>query len=193
MRVPYVSNPPPTTSAEEKSIVAAIEARRHPRPLQPLDLALLHSPQVALGWNTFVGAVRTRTSLANDLRELAICRIAVVNKAWYEWMHHAPLAVKGGVSSDAMKNLMTEERLVLSDIPAGFTEKQWAVCVMADEMTKNVQVADETFRKLKSFFNSQEIVEIVATISCYNCVSRFLVALDVGERNGTAPELPQTS
>ncbi|KAG8353163.1 hypothetical protein FVEN_g8883 [Fusarium venenatum] len=173
MRVPYVSNPPPTTSAEEKSIVAAIEARRHPRPLQPLDLALLHSPQVALGWNTFVGAVRTRTSLANDLRELAICRIAVVNKAWYEWMHHAPLAVKGGVSSDAMKNLMTEERLVLSDIPAGFTEKQWAVCVMADEMTKNVQVADETFRKLKSFFNSQEIVEIVATVGQTEFFTKF--------------------
>ncbi|RGP72458.1 hypothetical protein FSPOR_2669 [Fusarium sporotrichioides] len=193
MRVPYVSNPPPTNSPEEESIVAAIEARRHPRPLQPLDLALLHSPPVALGWNTFVGAVRTRTSLAGDLRELAISRIAVVNKAWYEWMHHAPLAVKEGLSWDAMKELMTEERLILGDIPAGFTEKQWAVCVVADEMTKNVQVADETFRQLKSFFNSQEVVEIVATVSCYNCVSRFLVALDIGERNGTAPELPGTS
>jgi hypothetical protein len=111
-----------------------------------------------------VGAVRTRTSLADDLRELAICRIAVVNKAWYEWMHHAPLAVKGGVSSEAMKELMTEERLGLGDIPAGFTEKQWAVCVMADEMTKNVHVADETFAQLKSFFNDQEVIEIVATV-----------------------------
>ncbi|KPA39486.1 4-carboxymuconolactone decarboxylase family protein [Fusarium langsethiae] len=164
MRVPYVSNPPPTNSPEEESIVAAIEARRHPRPLQPLDLALLHSPLVALGWNTFVGAVRTRTSLAGDLRELAISRIAVVNKAWYEWMHHAPLAVKEGLSCDAMKELMTEERLILDDIPAGFTEKQWAVCVVTDEMTKNVQVTDETFRQLKSFFNSQEVVEIIATL-----------------------------
>ncbi|CAF3605255.1 unnamed protein product [Fusarium graminearum] len=192
MRVPYVSNPPPTNSPEEESIVAAIEARRHPRPLQPLDLALLHSPPIASGWNTFVGAIRTQTSLSDDLRELAICRIAVVNKAWYEWMHHAPLAVKGGVSSNAMKELMTDERLVLENIPDGFTEKQWAICVVADEMTKNVHVADETFQQLKSFFNSQEVVEIVATVACYNCVSRFLVALDVGERNSTTPALPET-
>lgn len=164
MRVPYVPNPPPTTSPEEESIVAAIEARRHPRPLQPLDLALLHSPQIALGWNNFVGAVRTRSSLADDLRELAICRIAVVNKAWYEWMHHAPLAVKAGVPSEAMAKLMTGTRLVLSDLPFEFSEKQWAVCVMADEMTQNVHVADKTFSQLKSFFNDQEVVEIVATV-----------------------------
>ncbi|KAL6399588.1 putative carboxymuconolactone decarboxylase protein [Ilyonectria robusta] len=108
MRVPYISNPPPVASPEEEAIVAAIAARRHPRPLQPLDLALLHSPTIANGWNTFVGAVREHTSLPDDLRELAICRIAVVNRAWYEWMHHAPLAVKAGVSSEAMEKLKVD-------------------------------------------------------------------------------------
>ncbi|RWA03937.1 hypothetical protein EKO27_g11168, partial [Xylaria grammica] len=44
MRVPYVPVPPPTASEEEAAIVARVAARRHPRPLQPLDLALLHSP-----------------------------------------------------------------------------------------------------------------------------------------------------
>jgi hypothetical protein len=60
MRVPYIPNPPPTSSPEEEAIVAAIAARRHPRPIQPLDLALLHSPHVAAGWNTFVGAAQRR-------------------------------------------------------------------------------------------------------------------------------------
>ncbi|KAI1073264.1 hypothetical protein LB507_010755 [Fusarium sp. FIESC RH6] len=187
MRVPYVTNPPPTSSAEEEIIVAAIAARRHPRPIQPLDLALLHSPHIAAGWNSFVGAVRTKTSLADDLRELAICRIAVVNKAWYEWMHHAPLAVNSGVRSEIMNKILTEEVLLKSAQPDGFTEKQWAVCVVADEMTRNVQVKDETFDWLKSLAGYQEVVEVVATVACYNCVSRFLVALDVGERNSTNP------
>jgi alkylhydroperoxidase family enzyme len=50
-------------------------------------------------------------------------------------------------------------------------------------MTLDVRVPDEVFSRLKSQFSEQEVVEITATIAAYNCVSRFLVALDVGERN----------
>jgi alkylhydroperoxidase family enzyme len=175
MRVPYVPNPPPTNTPEEAAIVARVEARRKPRPLQPLDLALLHSPPVADGWNSFLGAVRTQTSLGDDIRELAISRVAVCNRAWYEWTHHAPLAVKGGVSETALEAV---KRDVLGERPAELNERQWAVLVFTDEMTRNVQVKDETFALLKSLFSDQEVVEITATVACYNCVSRFLVALD---------------
>lgn len=186
MRLPYVPNPPPTTSPEEAAIVERIQARRAPRPLTSLDLALLHSPPVADGWNAFLGAVRTRTTLADDVRELAICRVAVVNKAWYEWMHHAPLAVQAGVSEAAMEALTAKQGpLTLGGRPtkeeageAGFGEKQWAAIVIADEMTRNVEVSDETFAAVKALFGERETVEIVATVACYNCVSRFLVALN---------------
>jgi len=52
-----------------------------------------------------------------------------------------------------------------------------------DAMTLSVSVPDEVFAKLKANFSEKEVVEITATIAAYNCVSRFLVALDVGERN----------
>lgn len=178
MRVPYMPNPPPTSSPEEEAIVAAIAARRHPRPVQPLDLALLHSPHVAAGWNTFVGAVRTKTSLADDLRELAICRIAVVNRAWYEWMHHAPLAVNSGVSSESMNGIMKERSLLRSEKPDGLNEKQWAVCVVADEMTRNVEVKDEIFEWLKSLASDQEVAEVVATVSVFSQRNPFLRETD---------------
>ncbi|KUI60587.1 hypothetical protein VP1G_07806 [Cytospora mali] len=107
MRLPYVPNPPPTSTPEDQAIVDRITERRAPRPLQPLDLTLLHSPPVADGWNAFLGAVRTRTLIPADARELAISRVAVVNKAWYEWTHHAPLAVAAGVSEAAMEFVKT--------------------------------------------------------------------------------------
>jgi alkylhydroperoxidase family enzyme len=50
-------------------------------------------------------------------------------------------------------------------------------------MTLDVRVPDEVFTRLKKQFSEKEVVEITATIAAYNCVSRFLVALDVGERN----------
>ncbi|KAF4976178.1 hypothetical protein FZEAL_7118 [Fusarium zealandicum] len=160
MRIPYVSNPPPTKTEEEAAIVKRVEERRAPRPLQSLDLALLHSPSVADGWNSFLGAVRTKTSLSDDLRELAICRVAVCNKAWYEWKHHAPLAAKGGVSEDGLEAIKQD---TLGDQPAALSKKQWAVILYTDEMTRNVHVKDATFDHLREFFNEQEIVEITAT------------------------------
>lgn len=179
MRIPYVPDPPAVSSPEEQSIVDRIRARRSPRPLQPLDLALLHSPAVADGWNHFLGAVRTQTSLPDDIRELAISRVAVCNRAWYEWKHHAPLAAKAGVSAEALEVVKQEGPLSGEGKgQGGLSEQQWAVLVYTDEMTRNVQVADETFGKLKALFSEQEVMEITATIACYNMVSRFLVALD---------------
>lgn len=58
-----------------------------------------------------------------------------------------------------------------------------------DAMTLDVQVPDAVFAELKKLFSEREVVEITATIAAYNCVSRFLVALDVGERNAqTGPK-----
>lgn len=166
MRLPYVPNPPQTTTPEDAAIVSRIQARRAPRPLQALDLTLLHAPPVADGWNSFLGAVRTQTTIPADLRELAISRVAVVNKAWYEWGHHAPLAVAAGVSQEGMDAIKTETPLDLASRPALYlSEKQWAVLVYSDEMTRNVRVKDETFAKLKELFNEREVVEITTTVS----------------------------
>lgn len=181
MRLPYVPNPPPTTNPEDQAIIDRIAARRAPRPLTSLDLALLHSPPVADGWNSFLGAVRTGTSIPADLRELAICRVAVVNRAWYEWAHHAPLAVAAGVSEAAMDALRGEAGplgLKAGARLGGLSDRQWAVVCLADEMTRNVEVGEETFGFVRGLFEERAVVELVATVACYNCVSRFLVALD---------------
>jgi alkylhydroperoxidase family enzyme len=58
-----------------------------------------------------------------------------------------------------------------------------AVLSYTDAMTLNVTVPEAVFAKVKEHFSEREVVEITATIAAYNCVSRFLVALDVGERN----------
>jgi len=186
MRLPY-AKPEELSSPEDAAIVARVRDRRAPRDLQSLDLTLLHAPAVADGWNSFLGAIRTKTSLSDAVREIAICRVAVINEAWYEWGHHAPLAKAGGVSDEGLK-LLGEENPAGNGNGAGLTEEQWAVVNYTDAMTRDVAVKDEAFDELKKYFSAKEIVEITATIAAYNCVSRFLVALDVGEMNGTRKE-----
>jgi alkylhydroperoxidase family enzyme len=167
MRLPYTdpSSPNFSTDSTTTAIVERVQARRAPRPLQPLDLTLLHSPHVADGWNSFLGAIRTKTSLPTDVREVAICRVAIINQAWYEWGHHAPLAKEGGVSDAGLEVLgkvdfegkEKEGSEVLS-------EKLWAVVRYTDCMTRDVRVKDEVFEELKKHFSDQEVVEITATV-----------------------------
>ena len=151
MRIPYVDPEPANLSTEDQAVYDRVAARRAPRPLQPLDLALLHNPRVADGWNSFLGAIRTATSLPDDLREIAICRVAVMNGATYEWKHHAPLAHQGGVSSQGVNRLMVPEMTEGMYNPSGngkgLNEKQFVVCKFTDESTKNVKVSEKTFKE----------------------------------------------
>ncbi|KAL2004235.1 hypothetical protein VTN02DRAFT_4750 [Thermoascus thermophilus] len=182
MRLPYVPDPPPTSTPEEADILARVQARRGERGLLPLDRALLHSFPVANGWNTFFGAVRTQTSLPADIRELAICRVAALNGAWFEWEHHAPLLREAGMSEDGMR-VVRDPESTASEEEGVLSRAQRAVLRYTDAMTKTVRVPDEIFQELRACFSDREVVEVTATVAAYNCCSRFLVALDVGEKN----------
>jgi len=192
MRLPYAPSDPPKDDPPTAEIYAAIAARRKPRPLIPLDLTLLHSPPVASGWSSFIGALRTQTALSRsrpDLVELAISRIAVLNRAVHEWNVHALLAVKAGVSEEGLETVRTQTDTitgVAEDGEGGLSGEQWAVLAYTDAMTRNVKVEDRVFEGVRSALGGEEraVVELTATVAGYNAVSRFLVALDVGELNG---------
>ncbi|KAI9375689.1 AhpD-like protein [Aspergillus egyptiacus] len=184
MRLPYVDDPPPTSTPEEAEILARVQARRAPNGLLPLDLALLHSYPVAEGWNSFIGAIRTRTSLPAVVRELIICRVAVLNGALFEWEQHAPLLTEGGLSDAALQVVRDAGADIAASVAEGvLSADEGAVLTYTDAMTKTVTVPDEVFQSVKERFNDREVVEITATAAAYNCVSRFLVALDIGEKN----------
>ncbi|KAJ5924953.1 hypothetical protein N7454_007592 [Penicillium verhagenii] len=189
MRLPYAPNTPPSDApADTADIYARIAERRNPRPLIPLDLSLLHSPPVADGWNSFIGAIRTRTIVDPGTLELAVCRVAVLTDAIYEWNAHAPLALKGGIKPEQLHACRTLPSTVDGDLAqfesSPLTPQQRAVLRYTDQMTLTVKVQDEVFAQLRTVgYNDREIVELTTGIAGYNCVSRVLVALDVGENN----------
>jgi alkylhydroperoxidase family enzyme len=188
MRVPYAPNTAP--NAESKAVYDRIAERRAPRPLIPLDLALLHNPSVADGWNSFIGAIRTKTSISEGLKELAISRVAVLNKAVHEWDIHAALALKAGVSKETMQLVLdtpvTGRGWRRDGDMVGLKEDEEAVILYTDQMTIGVEVEESVAEKVKKVLGDTQTVELTATVAAYNCVSRFLVALDVGECNGRA-------
>ena len=177
-RIPYQ----PEDLAEPAALVEAIRARRGGRLLH-LDRMLLHSPPLAAGWNSHLKAVRTGLALDPRLRELAMCVVASLNGAHYEFHHHAPEYLRAGGTAQQVEALRQPEQAVRQP-GALFDEASLAALRLTIEMTRQVAVGDGTFEAVRTALGDRATVELVGVIATYNMVSRFLVAL------GIEPEQP---
>lgn len=184
-RIPYL----PEDLSEPADVVAAIRARRGGSLLH-LDRMLLHSPPLARGWNVFLGAVRTELSLNARLRELAMCTVAVLNGADYEFAQHAPLLAEAGASA-AQVNALHAPHLAAMD-EALFPPGERAALAVIIAMTREVKVDDRTMEELRAHLSNREVVELCAVTAAYNMVSRFLVATGIHARE-LEPGAPATS
>lgn len=160
-------------------LVAAIRLRRG-GDLLDLDRLLLHSPVFATGWGELMGRVRTGLALSPLLRELAMCGVAALNGADFEMHHHAPLYRAAGATEAQVATLhrLGDEPGLAQD-PV-FDTLQQTVLALVVEMTRNVQVQDTTFARVREALGGDSLVfELVGVIAAYNMVSRILVALEL--------------
>ena len=172
-RLPYL----PADIDDPREIVDAIRARRRGKLLN-LDRMLLHSPDFASGWNDLLGAVRGKLSLPARLHELAICAVAVLTEADYEFHHHAPEFIRAGGTQtelDALRHLVDDGAPL-----SAFDASERAILKLAMEMTLFIKVSEPTFAAVRSALdNDRQLNELIGVIACYNMVSRYLVALKV--------------
>jgi alkylhydroperoxidase family enzyme len=166
----------PADLGEPAALVDAIRARRGGRLLH-LDRMLLHSPPLAAGWNGFLKAVRTELALDPRLRELAMCAVASLNGADYEFHHHAPEFLRAGGTPPQVEALRAPEQALQQ--PGLFDGDARAALRLTIEMTRGVAVADATFEAVHAALGDRRTVELVGVVATYNMVSRFLVALGV--------------
>lgn len=181
-RLPYVAPPGDVTSR--------IMERRGGR-LSPLDGMLLHSPEFADGWNSMLGAVRGKSTLPPDIRELAILRVAARNGAEFEWVAHEPLARQAGLGDEQIGAIRvggsgSGDGGAYSGAAYGggagagtLSPAQWAALAYADAVTMHVTVPAEIFGAVRAHFDERQVLELTVTVAAYNMVSRVLVALEV--------------
>ena len=163
----------------EGAVADRIRDRRPAGQLRPLDRVLLHSPQVADGWNMLLGTLRSGTSVPPALRELIILRIAVLNEAPYEWASHEGDARAAGLGDAVLATLRHEvpDPTVLTQ-----THPLAGLVVEAtDLMTRKLTVPDAVLDTLHHELGVVQTVEAIVTIAAYNMVSRLVVALGVEE------------
>lgn len=154
-------------------LLASMKARRPNGELIGIDRVLLRSFPLATGWNGLLGRVRAEFSLDLEYRELIMCRVAVLNRADFEWGVHKPAYLQAGGTEEKCEALQSE------GISPLFDEKERALLTLTDQSTRNVEVDEEVITTLKQLFGEQQTVEAVATVAAYNMVSRFLVAFAI--------------
>lgn len=170
-----IAYPDLEASPELKALTTRIISERGK--LHNLYKMLLNSPPIAEGWLNLLTAVRQKSILSGKIRELVIMRIAVINKAEYEFISHTPFALKEGISKEQIDEIATWETSKL------FDSIDRAVLAYADSMTRDVHVPKNVFDDVNQYFDARGMTELTATIASYNLVSRFLEALEIDPEN----------
>lgn len=178
----------PEQKPQPADLVDAVLARRGGKLLN-LDRALLWSEPVARGWNHFLGAVRTRMALDARVRELAICTVALVTGADYEYGHHAPEYLQsGGAQADldalrdwlsASQDPATRESALERLRTSSLGELAVLSVRYAEHITRHSRANAELVAALRQHLDPTAIVELTTAIAAYNMVARVLLALDV--------------
>jgi 4-carboxymuconolactone decarboxylase len=135
---------------------------------------LLHAPPLAASWLDLISTARFKTELDGRLREIAIIRVAYLNRTEYVVKQHVPeLSVPEGLSK--------EESDALADWQKSrfFNARERAALAYADAMTRDVAVPDNVFEALRAHFSERQIVELTVLIGIYNMHTRVFMALGI--------------
>jgi AhpD family alkylhydroperoxidase len=135
---------------------------------------MLHNPALASAWFELNSAVRYRTELDGQTRELAVIRVAILNGVEY--------IVRAHVSAYALQEGLTSEQVnALADWGSStcFSEKQRALLAYVDAMTRDISVPDGVFAELRKHYSERHTVELTMLIGAYNMLTRVLQALKV--------------
>jgi alkylhydroperoxidase family enzyme len=171
MRLTYTDDPPtyPSDPPAQDFIDKLIADRKtHNLPLGALYRTILISPSLSPPFHDFFSAIRYSSTVPEDMRELAMCRVGAINGAAYEWAHHEPLMRKAGVSEEGAETVRTAERgRVGKEGEGGLSGRLWVVMAYCDAVTDMV-VDDGGFERVKGVLGGDEraVLELSMFSAC---------------------------
>jgi alkylhydroperoxidase family enzyme len=159
--------------AELAKLIAKLKGARGGRLINIYRL-MLHSPALASAWFELNQAVRYGTEVDGQSRELAVIRVAILNRVDYVQQAHGPAyALQEGLTPEQVSALADWRPSTL------FSDKQRALLAYVDAVTRDIDVPEEIFSSLQSHHSERQVVELTLLIGAYNMLTRFLQALRV--------------
>ncbi len=129
---------------------------------------LLRSPEVGDLGAEFGGAMRFRTGLPGNVREVIIIMTGRYWMAQYEWNSHKAAALQNGVSPAIVDAIATGKR------PTGMPPEMELAYNLIDELLTTHQVTDATFKAAKDKYGERGVVDMIGLSGWYGLVSMLL-------------------
>lgn len=119
-------------------------------------------------------AISKESTIEPRLQELANLEVSRINRCNYCLAHHSQMAKMAGVSDEELNMLKAGKAI------QNFTEKEKTVIEYAHRVTKDAEkIPEDFFKRLRSYFNDSQIVNLTLIIGLMNVFNRFNGALGV--------------
>ena len=128
----------------------------------------LNNPGLAKSAQTVGAYARYGTSLPQALSELAILTTGRVWSSEFEWEHHAPLAIEGGIDPKHVDTISVGKR------PLFEKPEEQAVFDFAAEANILKNVSDTTYKELVDILGESAAIDIVGICGYYSLISMTL-------------------
>ena len=152
---------------EQKEIHDAIINGPRGHVVGPLRI-WLNNPGLAKSAQTVGAYARYGTSLPQALSELAILTTGRVWSSEFEWEHHAPLAIEGGIDPKHVDTISLGKR------PLFEKPEEQAVFDFAAEANILKNVSDISYKKLVDILGESAAIDIVGICGYYSLISMTL-------------------
>jgi 4-carboxymuconolactone decarboxylase len=143
--------------------------------------ALLRSPVLGQRMLDLLHYLRWETSVPLHLNEFAILIIGRQWRSQVEWLAHAPIAIKAGLSPDIVAELKANKR------PSNMPPAEAVVYDFVNELIANHEVSNETFDRAKRLLGEQQIVDLTAVAGTYIGIAMLLAMSEQGVPPGNEP------
>ena len=126
---------------------------------------ILQHPALAKAFLTFNNHVAVASSLSKRVRELLILRISWLRRSEYELVQHLVLGKNAGLSDAEI------ERVQLGPDAPGWDAVDAGLVRCADELHSEARIADATWALLSAHFSTQQLLDIVFVVGCYDVLA----------------------
>lgn len=124
-------------------------------------------------WLRFGATLMLRGDLSRADRELLTLRTAWRCRGWYEWVQHAGLAHRAGLSARDV------ERIAEGPAAAGWSPRQRLLLDAVDELHDHRVIGDRTWRGLADELTDRQLIELCLLVGHYEMLAMTLNTLGV--------------
>jgi 4-carboxymuconolactone decarboxylase len=145
----------------------------------------LYSPELAARAQKLGEFLRWNTVLEPRISELVVLVTARHYDCDYIWFNHAPLALKHGLSAEAIDSIKNRREATFS------ATGEAAAYAFTTEMLGNNAVSDATLARARASFGDRGTIELAAIIGHYHSGAMALSLAEIDLPDGSKTCLPR--